>query len=99
MTPEAKLEALLAAAEPPARDYAFEAEVARRVALRRAWLTVFAMIPWAIIGAVLLWGLSRSIGPAVAAAGEALTPVALTLTVAATGVAAALWLSKRFSPA
>lgn len=93
MTPEAKLEALLAAAEPPARDYAFEAEVARRVALRRAWLTVFAMIPWAIIGAVLLWGLSRSIGPAVAAAGEALTPVALTLTVAATGVAAALWLS------
>jgi len=99
MTPEAKLEALLAAAEPPARDYAFEAEVARRVALRRAWLTVFAMVPWAVTGAVLLWGLSRSVGPALAAAGQSLTPVALTLAVAATGVAAALWLSKRLGPA
>ncbi len=99
MTPEAKLAALLAAAEAPQRDYAFEAEVARRVALRRAWLTVFALVPWAIVGAVLLWGLSRSIGPALATAGEALTPLGLTLTAAGAGAALALWLSRRFSPA
>lgn len=99
MTPEAKLEALLGAAQPPARDYAFEAEVARRVALRRAWLTVLALVPWAGVAAVLLWGLSRSIGAALAATGEALTPVALTLAVAASGVAAALWLARRLSPA
>ncbi len=97
MTPEAKLAALLAAADAPARDFAFEAEVARRVALRRAWLTVLALVPWTVVGAVLLWGLSRTVGPMLAATGQALAPVALTLMGAGAGVAAALWLSRRFS--
>ena len=97
MTPESKLDSLFAADAPPARDYAFEAEVARRVALRRAWLTAAATAPWAIVGTVLVWALVRSLGPALHANAEALAPTAMAVTVAAAGAAAALWLSRRFS--
>ena len=97
MTPEAKLATLFAADNPPARDYAFEAEVARRVALRRAWLTVGASAPWAVVGTVLLWALARSIGPALETAAQTLVPTAMAVTVSAAGAAAALWLSRRFS--
>lgn len=97
MTPESKLESLFAADAPPARDYAFEAEVARRVALRRAWLTAAATAPWAIVGTVLLWALVRSVGPALETTAEALAPTALAGATAAAGAGAALWLSRRFS--
>lgn len=99
MTPEARLQTLFAAVAPPARDYAFEAEVARRIALRRAWLTVLALVPWAIVGTVLLWALSRSVGEALLDAAVTLAPTVWTLAAAAAGVAAALWLSRRFSAA
>ena len=97
MTPESKLDSLFAADAPSARDYAFEAEVARRVALRRAWLTAAATAPWAIVGTVLLWALVRSIGPALETTAEALAPTAMAATIATTGVIAPLWLSRRFS--
>ena len=48
MTPEQKLSALFAAEAPPARDYAFEARMAQAIALRRAWMTVAALVPWAV---------------------------------------------------
>lgn len=88
MTPDRKLQALFAEDAPPARDYAFEAAVAQRVARRRAVLSVVAMIPWAIVAACVLWGLR----PVVAPLGEVLSrfdPVvgaiasALSLTVVA----------------
>ena len=37
MTPEDKLNALFAAERPAAPDYGFQAELARRIAVRRAW--------------------------------------------------------------
>lgn len=55
MTPEARLQAFFAAETPPVRDLAFEAEVARRVAARRAVARVAALTPLAVAGAVLLW--------------------------------------------
>jgi len=97
MTPDAKLESLFAADAPRARDYAFEAEVARRVALRRAWLTAAATMPWAVVGTVLLWALARSVGPALELAAATLLPTALAVAIATAGSGAVLWLSRRFS--
>lgn len=98
MTPDQKLEALFLADRPPARDYAFEIDVARRVAVRRAWLTGFALVPWSAIAALLLWALDSALAPVMAGFATSAVPLAMTLTLAGTGVAAALWLSRRFSP-
>ncbi len=95
MTPEARLDALLKSATPPARDFAFEAEVARRVALRRAWLGAVAMLPWAAVGAVLLWALARTVGPTLASTVEALEPVAMAATLALAGAGLLLWMVRR----
>ena len=97
MTPETKLKSLFAADAPPARDYAFEAEVARRVALRRAWLTAAALVPWAMVGTVLSWVLVREVGPTIGTAADALAPTAMAVTLATAGAGALLWLSRRFS--
>lgn len=97
MTPEEKLQGLFAAAAPPARDYAFEAEVARRIALRRAWLTQAALLPWTAAGAVLIWVLFRMTGPLVETAAAALQPTAMVLTLAGSGAALLIWLARRFS--
>ena len=48
MTPEQKLSALFAAEAPPARDYVFQARMAQAIALRRAWMTVAALVPWTV---------------------------------------------------
>lgn len=97
MTPEQKLAALFAAEAPPARDYVFQAAVAKRIALRRAWLTVAALFPWAIAATALLWAL----GPMLVSMSDGLAamvqPLALVAVVSvATGVAA-LRLARRFS--
>ena len=91
MTPEAKLAALLAAAEPPARDFAFEAEVARRVALRRAWLSALAFVPWALIASLLLWAIARTVGPELAEMTRMLAPLAYAVLIAAGAAAGAFW--------
>jgi hypothetical protein len=57
MTPEQKLDHLLGRAVPPQRDIGFLAEVARRVALRRAWWGAAALLPWLAIACVPMWAL------------------------------------------
>lgn len=98
MTPEQKLQALFAAEAPPARDYAFQAQLAQRIALRRAWMTVAALVPWGVAAIAILWALIPVVGPL----GEdiaALAPAALILTGVGISAAAALWLSRRFNAA
>jgi len=98
MTPEQKLQALFAAEAPPARDYAFQARLAQRIALRRAWMTVVALIPWGIAAAAILWALIPVVGPL----GEdiaAVTPAAGMLAGVAVSAVAALALARRFSAA
>jgi hypothetical protein len=87
VTPEDKLHLLLAADRPPARDHAFRAAVAERIARRRAWATVGALAPWAVAAAAALWGLS----PVVEPLSESLAAVLPGLsTLAAVGVTAAV---------
>jgi hypothetical protein len=98
MTPEQKLKALFAAETPPARDYAFQAQLAQRIALRRAWMTVAALMPWGVAAIAILWALIPVVGPL----GEdmaALVPAAGMLAGVGISAAAALWLSRRFSAA
>lgn len=96
MTPEQKLAALFAAEAPPARDYAFQAAVAQRIAKRRAWMTVGALVPWAIAGAALLWGLNPVVAPLAQSLEAMIEPSALVLAGAAAAAVAALWLARRF---
>jgi hypothetical protein len=99
MTPDETLRAFLAATTPSARetarDYVFEAEVARRIALRRAWLTAAALVPWAAVGTVLLWALIRAVGPLFRTSATVLEPTVMAATLAGAGIAAILWLSGR----
>lgn len=98
MTPEQKLQALFAREAPPARDHAFQARLAQRIALRRAWMTVAALIPWGIAAVAILWALVPVVGPL----GEdiaALMPAAVMLAGVAVSAVAALALARRFSAA
>ena len=99
MTPDQKLAAFLAAEAPPARDPAFQATVAARIAARRAWMTVGALIPWTIAGTALMWGLRPFAGPLADGLAAAIGPSALVLAGAATTALVALWLARRFSAA
>ncbi|MDP1528530.1 MAG: hypothetical protein Q8M05_04020 [Rhodoferax sp.] len=96
MTPEQKLSALFAAEAPPARDYVFQARMAEAIALRRAWMTVAALVPWTVAAVVLLWALIPVVGPMRESLGTALQPAATMLAGAAVTAVAALWLSRRF---
>ena len=96
MTPERKLAVLFAAEAPPARDYAFQAAVARRIAARRAWMTVAALLPWTIAAAALLWGFSPVVAPLAESMADALQPTATVLATALGAGLAARWLSRRF---
>jgi len=96
MTPEQKLAALFAAETPPARDYAFRARMARAIALRRAWMTVAALVPWAVAAVAVLWALIPVVGPLSDSLGAALQPAAAMLAGAAVTAGAAMWLSRRF---
>ena len=95
MTPEEKLAAIFAAEAPPARDLAFEARVAQRVAARRAWTRGLAAAPLATAAAAALWGL----GQAAPGVFEVMRPEILAgwLTAAGGGAAGLVWLSRRFS--
>jgi hypothetical protein len=97
MTPEQKLSALFAAEAPPARDYAFQARMAQAIALRRAWMTVAALVPWAVAAAVLLWALIPVAAPMADSLGAALQPAAAMLAVAAVTAVVGLWMSRRFN--
>lgn len=95
MTPEQKLSALFAAEAPPARDYAFQAQLAEAIALRRAWMTVAALVPWVIAAIAILWALIPVVGPMKDSL-SALMPAATMLAGAAVTAVTALWLSRRF---
>lgn len=96
MTPEQKLQALFAAEALPARDYAFQARIAQRLALRRAWMTVTALVPWVVAAVAILWALIPVVGP-LAEDIAALIPAAAMLAGVAVSAAAALALARRFS--
>ncbi|RZJ45479.1 MAG: hypothetical protein EON86_01375 [Brevundimonas sp.] len=93
MTPEQKLAALFAAEAPPRRDYGFEVVVAERIARRRAWLTVAAMLPWLVVSGIVLWALH---GVVVRVAGElvpVIQPLALVFAATAAAAGVGLWLT------
>lgn len=98
MTPEQKLQALFAAEAPPARDYAFQARIAQRIALRRAWMTVAALVPWAAAAMAILWALIPVVEPLTEQM-AALIPAAGMLAGVAVSAVAALALARRFSAA
>ena len=93
MTPEQKLATLLAVEAPPRRDYAFEVEVARRIARRRAWLTVAALLPWVVVSGIVLWALQPVLIRLASDLVPVIQPVALigAATLVASGVG--LWLT------
>lgn len=93
MTPEQKLAALFAAEAPPRRDYAFEADVAERVARRRAWLTVVAMLPWLTVAGIVLWALAPILMRLSGEVAPMLSPVAMVLGLITVAGGGALWLS------
>lgn len=98
MTPEQKLSALLRSRPAPTRDYGFELRVARAIALRRAWITVAAMVPWTIAAGAALWALQPVVGPAaadLASAAPALGALLGTAVVTMSGLA----LVRRLKPA
>lgn len=97
MTPEARLQALFAAETPPPRDLGFEAEVARRVAARRAVVRVAALLPLAVAVAVLLWAVRPYIAGLTLPA--AAIPAATAGSLAVVGALALVWMSGRFSAA
>lgn len=97
MTPEARLQALFAAETPPPRDLAFEAEVARRVAARRAVLRVAALLPLTLAFAVLLWAVRPYMAGLTVPA--AAVPAMTAGGLAVVGALAVVWLSRRFSAA
>ena len=74
MTPEQKLALMLAADTPRAPDRAFVAETARRVALRRAIMTVVALIPWAVAATAVLWALRPALAGVFSELAPALVP-------------------------
>jgi hypothetical protein len=94
MTPDQKLAAFLTSDPPPPRDYAFEAEVARRIAMRRAWLAGLTLVPWMGITGILLWGLDTALAPHIGGFAHAALPLAMALTLACGGAMGVLWLSR-----
>lgn len=95
MTPEQKMAALFAAETPPARDFAFEAVMAQRVAVRRFWARIAAMIPLAVAAAAGLWGLQPLWPEAermLDQAGAATPDLLPALVVAGVTGATAVWL-------
>ncbi len=91
MTPEQKLALMLAAETPKVPDRVFVAEVARRVALRRAIMTVLALVPWAVAAAALLWALRPAVAKLSGELASTLVPALGpgVATVALTGAALA----------
>lgn len=94
MTPEDKLNALFAAERPKTPDYVFQAAVAQKMAVRRAWLTVAATAPWAIAAMACLWALQPVIEPLRDSLNVFLPTVAGTLLIAGATAVAGLWLAR-----
>lgn len=98
MTPEDKLRVLLSATRPPVRDFAFEAEAARRLALSRAWARVAALFAIVLTCGALLWLTAPAIEQGLREAGPDLRLWAMSLTLAVAAAFAGVRLSARFGP-
>jgi hypothetical protein len=101
MTPDQKMAALFAAQTPPARDFAFEALMTQRIAARRMWARIAAMVPLTVAAAAGLWGLQplwpvaeQALVQASAATPDLLPALVLTASAVA-GAAVVVWLSGR----
>ncbi|WP_439471241.1 hypothetical protein [Brevundimonas sp.] len=93
MTPEQKLAALFAAEAPPRRDYAFQIAVAERIAKRRAWLTVAALLPWLVVSGIVLWALHPVLERMSGELAPMIQPVAFVLGGAVVAAGVGLWLT------
>lgn len=98
MTPEDTLAAFFAEATPPARDLAFQAVVAERVARRRAFAAVGALIPWTIAAIVLCWAIGPMMGPVLDGLGHTLVPAAAILMVTGLGIVGLRAGARRLGP-
>ena len=98
MTPEDKIAAFFAEATPPVRDLAFQAVVAERVARRRAFATVGALIPWTIAAIALCWAIGPMMGPVIEGLGQTLAPAAVILMLTGLGVVALTASARRLRP-
>ena len=98
MTPDEKLAAFFAEATPSARDLAFQAVVAERVARRRAFATVGALIPWTIAAIVLCWAVGPMMGPVIEGLGQTLAPAAAILMLTGLGVVVLTASARRLKP-
>lgn len=85
MTPDDILSVYLKADTAPARDLAFEAMVAERIARRRAIASVAALVPWCAAAAAGLWGL-QPVLETLGAVEADLAPVATVLAAAGLSV-------------
>lgn len=99
MTPEDTLAAFFAEATPPARDLAFQAVVAERVARRRAFATVGAMVPWTIAAIVLCWAIGPMMEPVIEGLGRTLAPAGAILMLTGLGVIVLTAGARRLRPA
>ncbi len=98
MTSDDKLAAFFAEATPPVRDLAFQADVAERVARRRAFATVISLIPWTIAAMVLCWVIGPMMGPVTDGLGRTLVPAATILMLTGLGVASLISGARRLRP-
>jgi hypothetical protein len=71
--------------------------MAQAIALRRAWMTVAALVPWVVAAVAILWALVPVVGPLSDSLGPALQPAVAMLAGAAVTAGVALWMSRRLS--
>ena len=85
MVDEARLQALWAPDEPPARDPAFDLAVMQRLLRRRLWLDFAALTPIVLGAGIVLWTLTPLLGSFdqfAAADSETLVGLAVSLGIA-----------------
>lgn len=97
-TPEAKLQALFAADRPPARDLAFQARVAERIARRRLAAASLTVGLWAAVAALVLWLVRPMFGPLSWALGQTAAAAGPVLALALVSLAGGLWMATRAAP-
>lgn len=83
---DARLKALFAEDEPPARDPLFTTEVMAAIARRAFYLDVAMLSGVTVLGGLVLWACWPVLSLFAQAAGPQLTPIAAGLTLAATAV-------------
>lgn len=85
MTADDKLAAFFADTAPPARDLVFQAEVAERVARRRALATVAALVPWTFVAIIVGWAVGPVMEAALVGMSGTLGPTLVLLGLTALG--------------